>query len=173
MPANFVYCRYLDKRITLQECDERQAMRVNAIMTGLKYGKDARKVLCECCLKDPAKTECKKTETEVKAKIMRRIRQQFPKVHIFRIFTGKINLGGRWIVGAPAGTPDLCGFLPDGRFLGIEVKKPQGKTNKNRAELQAEFREKCNAAGGLAFQVESWEECEKMLTAALTAALNR
>jgi hypothetical protein len=169
MPANFVFCRYLDQRITLQECEERQAMRVNAIMTGLKYGKDARKVLCEHCLrgKDPAKTERKKTETEVKAEITRRIRQQFPRIHIFRVFTGKINLGDRWIVGAPPGTPDLCGFLPDGRFLGIEVKKPDGKTSKDRAELQAQFREKCNAAGGLAFQAGSWEECEKILRTAL------
>lgn len=43
------------------------------------------------------------------------------------------------------GTPDIIGILPDGRFLGIEVKSKKGK----QSVYQATFQERCEDLGGL------------------------
>lgn len=56
----------------------------------------------------------------------------------------RINAGGRpgenggWFKGAPAGHPDLTGFLaPHGRWFGLEVKTPEGKQSAQQAAFQA------------------------------------
>lgn len=58
---------------------------------------------------------------------------------------------------APKGTPDIIGFLNDGRFLGIEVKKPGGIIS----DEQIIFIEKINQAGGLAFVAFSIDDVIK------------
>lgn len=55
---------------------------------------------------------------------------------------------------APKGTPDIIGFLNDGRFLGIEVKKLDGKVS----DEQNIFINKINKAGGLAFVAYSLDD---------------
>ena len=47
---------------------------------------------------------------------------------------------------APAGTPDLVGYLaPSGRFVGLEVKKP----GERPTEIQKRAGEAIRAAGGI------------------------
>lgn len=42
--------------------------------------------------------------------------------HVFRVQSGMKKVDGYWMHFAPAGTPDIAGYTPDGTFLGIEVK---------------------------------------------------
>ena len=44
---------------------------------------------------------------------------------------------------APAGTPDIIGYFPNGKFLGIEVKQPKGKLSNK----QKEWHEKAEKSG--------------------------
>lgn len=55
---------------------------------------------------------------------------------------------------APRGTSDIIGFLNDGRFLGIEVKKPGGKVSDD----QDIFLNKINRAGGVGFVAYSIDD---------------
>ena len=50
-PNPFVHCRYLDRRILLRECNERQEMRQNFITLKLKAPKkdDVVMAICEDC----------------------------------------------------------------------------------------------------------------------------
>lgn len=52
------------------------------------------------------------------------------------------------------GIPDLIGYLPGGRFLAIEVKRPKGV----RRPEQIQFVADAKAAGAVAFFAESWED---------------
>ncbi len=100
------------------------------------------------------------TEAEIQKKIIKAL-------ETVGIYAWRNNVGGPrasargsagYDVKAGRGTADVMGILAGGRFLGIEVKKPNGKTSKERAELQRSFREKINARGGLAFQAESVDQ---------------
>lgn len=44
-----------------------------------------------------------------------------------------------------AGVPDIIGIMPDGRFIGIEVKSPKGK----QSEYQKAFEAKCKDKQGI------------------------
>ena len=44
-----------------------------------------------------------------------------------RMQSGKVKVRGGWMRLAPAGTPDIIGYLPDGRLFGIECKTLSGK----------------------------------------------
>jgi len=70
--------------------------------------------------------------------------------------TAQVKLGKNeyWMKLAPKGTPDLIGYLPDGRFLGIEVKRPGQHATKE----QQEFLDELNARGGLGFVAHSIDE---------------
>lgn len=60
---------------------------------------------------------------------------------------------------APRGTPDIIGFLNNGKFLGIEIKKPGGIVSDD----QNIFIDKINKAGGLAFVAFSLDDVIKKL----------
>lgn len=68
----------------------------------------------------------------------------------FGIFHWKVWQG----MGSTPGVPDIVGIMPDGRFLGIEVKTDRGVVS----DHQARFIEGINAAGGLAFVARSVDE---------------
>ena len=42
---------------------------------------------------------------------------------------------------APNGTPDIIGYLPGGKFLGIEVKKPGCKPSEEQLKWHADAQE--------------------------------
>jgi hypothetical protein len=55
--------------------------------------------------------------------------------------------------------PDILGILPDGRFLGIEVKSAKGVIHKE----QLEFIETANFFYGLAFVAKSLDDVKRHL----------
>ncbi len=108
------------------------------------------------------------SETDIKKTIIDGIRREFPSVTIFRVFCGTAKgASHRFIHGAETGTPDLCGFLPDGRFLGIEVKTAKGHY---RPE-QHDFAIKAARAGCAVFGAASWDEAREKLMDALQPVL--
>ncbi len=74
---------------------------------------------------------------------------------VWRTHSGVVAVRRGYLHGAPEGTADVCGYLHDGRFLGLEVKDPSGTTHKARAAAQLAWREAVLAAGGVAAQVTS------------------
>jgi len=68
----------------------------------------------------------------------------------FRIFHWKVWQG----LGSTPGVPDIVGIMPDGRFLGIEVKTAKGVLS----DHQSKFIENINAAGGFAFVARSVDD---------------
>ncbi len=99
------------------------------------------------------------SETDIKREILEKIRVHFPTCQAFRVFCGMAKLKYRVVQGADPGTPDICGFLPDGRFLGIEIKTEAGTFSKD----QYEFAVKAARAGCCILGVTSWEECRALL----------
>ena len=66
---------------------------------------------------------------------------------------------GRVIRMAPEGSPDIVGCMPDGRFLGVEVKLPGNKLR----DKQAEFLAKLKDSNAVAFVAHSVKEVENNL----------
>ena len=78
------------------------------------------------------------TETEIQKQILDYLKTTGVKA--WRANSGK----GRYNVYlSPAGTPDIIGYLPSGKFLGIEVKKPGEKP----IEKQVEWMEAAAGSG--------------------------
>jgi hypothetical protein len=76
-----------------------------------------------------------------------------------RINTGVIRKGSRYIHLAPTGTPDILIFRQPLHW--IELKA--GKTAKDRAEKQAEFREKVLSLGHKHITAKSLEDVQEFL----------
>lgn len=72
---------------------------------------------------------------------------------VWRNQSGIVRVKGGFMHLAPSGSPDVVGWTRDGRFVGFEVKVPNARTEKGRAERQAEWRARIIAAGGVAAQV--------------------
>jgi hypothetical protein len=68
-------------------------------------------------------------------------------VFCWRNNSGVARTGGRFIRFGSPGAPDILGILPDGRFLGIEVKTPTGIVS----EDQEAFHEAATRSGALVF----------------------
>ena len=73
------------------------------------------------------------------------------------------NSKRRVIRSAPPGTPDIIGWLPGGRFLGIEIKRPGERPRPS----QVERLQKINHDGGAGFWVTSVYGAEIILRALL------
>lgn len=99
------------------------------------------------------------TETEIKKSIIDGISKHMPGISVFKVISGAVSVGKFRVTGAPKGTPDLCGFLPDGRFLGIEVKTNSGTFSRE----QYEFLAKAAKAKAVVICATSWADCAKQL----------
>ena len=64
---------------------------------------------------------------------------------------------------AEEGWPDYIGYLPDGRFIGIEIKDPSGTTTKARKVKQAARGSDIIAAGGVYMILTSVEDASKKI----------
>lgn len=75
--------------------------------------------------------------------------------------TAQVKMGQReyWMRLAPKGTSDIIGYLPDGRFLAIEVKTKTGVPTPE----QREFINNVRIAGGLAFVATSIDDVQTYL----------
>ena len=107
------------------------------------------------------------SETKISAAIRKMIRAEFPQIIFDRMHCGCVKVRGGYMKLAEPGWPDYVGFLPDGRFIGIEVKDPDGTTNKKRAELQAARLADINSKGGVGIITSSVEDCRAQLIKAL------
>ena len=106
------------------------------------------------------------SETKISAAIRKMIRAEFPQIIFDRMHCGCVKVRGGYMKLAEPGWPDYVGFLPDGRFIGIEVKDPDGTTNKKRFELQKAKRDAINLTGAVAFQTDSVDDCRQKLLSA-------
>lgn len=98
------------------------------------------------------------SETEIVRAILELL--QYKKVFAWRNNSGKHFVQGKsrgyMIQLGPTGSPDIVGILPDGRFLGIEVKKP----GKKPTEAQNEFLGRIRNTNGVAFVATSIDDVE-------------
>lgn len=104
-------------------------------------------------------------ETKVSKEIREAIKKAFPQIRFWRNQCGlaKGFRGGIVRMGEP-GTPDYVGYLSDGRFFGMEIKDPAGKTDSDREKLQNDRLSDIRACGGIAIKVSSVEEAVSILS---------
>jgi len=78
---------------------------------------------------------------------------------VFRVQSGMIQKGRRWIHFAPSGTPDICGYHPStGKFIGIEVKDGAETTDE-----QDDFLSRAKESGALVGVATSVEEALRIV----------
>lgn len=79
---------------------------------------------------------------------------------LYRNNVGKLkDLQERYVeFGLCPGSSDLIGWMPDGRFLAVEVKVRGGRTAPKRLALQMAFQQAVRKDGGVAFFAYSVEE---------------
>lgn len=89
-------------------------------------------------------------------------------VYLIRINSGVARVEGqggkdRYVKGAPAGTSDRLGHLPNGRFLAIEYKRP----GEWPTPEQIEYLRDRNLGGAVAFWVDGVDVLDRYLSHAL------
>ena len=107
------------------------------------------------------------SETKISAAIKAMIKREFPEIVFDRMHCGSVRVRGGFMRLAEPGWPDYVGYLPDGRFIGIEVKDPNGTTTKARAELQTARRSDINAKGGICIITTGVDDCRQKLQEAM------
>ena len=99
------------------------------------------------------------SETDISLKIRKAIEKAYPEIRFTRHHCG---LAKGWHGGliklGDAGWPDYIGYLPDGRFFGLEIKDPSGRTAKQREQAQGERLNDISLCGGIGLKVSSVEE---------------
>ena len=99
------------------------------------------------------------SETQISKAIADFVRKNYPQVRFTRLQCG---LAKGWRGGiiklSEEGWPDYIGYLPDGRFIGIEIKDPSGTTQKARKAKQAARGSDIIAAGGVYIILTSVED---------------
>ncbi len=81
---------------------------------------------------------------------------------VWREQCGKVPVKRGYMHLAPEGTPDLVGYLPGGRLLGLEIKTARGKER----PAQTEWLARAKAAGCCVATVRSVEEAVAFVQAA-------
>jgi hypothetical protein len=111
-----------------------------------------------------------KPETALKRAILDGINRS-GLAFVWRNQSGCVKVQRGFMHLAPKGSPDIVGWLLDGsgRFCGVEVKTPEGTTQKARRGDQAEWRDRMRAAGAVCGQVESVQEALALLSGAARA----
>lgn len=91
-------------------------------------------------------------ESEIQKNIIDELNNRNCKV--WRANAGTVRVGGRTIKLLPKGFPDVFGVrLDDGKFLGLEIKKPKGRVSDEQIKFR-EFAEEHNILYGIAYSVE-------------------
>lgn len=101
------------------------------------------------------------SETQISKEIADFVRKYYPQIRFTRLQCG---LAKGWRGGviklSEEGWPDYIGYLPDGRFIGIEIKDPNGTTAKARKAKQAARGSDIIAAGGVYLILTSVEDAK-------------
>lgn len=84
-------------------------------------------------------------------------------IFAWRQNTGAAKIGGRYVRFGIKGQPDILGIMPDGRFLGIECKRPSGG---KQSESQKWFQSQILANNGVYLLVRSVAGLQKGLAQA-------
>lgn len=80
-------------------------------------------------------------------------------VFAWRNNAGFLRVGKRLIEMAPAGSPDIIGVLPGGKFIGVEVKCPGEEARPN----QVQFHERLRSYGAAVAVVHSVTEARQFI----------
>lgn len=83
---------------------------------------------------------------------------QLHNIFCWRNNTGATKIGSRFIRFGYAGSSDILGILPNGKFLAVECKREKGG---RLSEKQKIFLDTINKNGGFAICVNSLLELEK------------
>lgn len=75
-------------------------------------------------------------ETAVSREIRETLKKLFPDLRFTRLQCGSVKVKGGFMHLSDPGWPDYIGYTPRGTFFGLEIKDPNGKTSKDRKELQ-------------------------------------
>lgn len=103
------------------------------------------------------------SETKISAETKAAIKKEYPEIQFTRLQCGSVRVRGGFMRLSDPGWPDYIGYLPNGRFLGIEVKDPKGHTQKERAVLQTARKAHINMVGGFSITVTSAKEAIELL----------
>ena len=97
-----------------------------------------------------------KLEKEIQANLIK-IASKHPNVHfIDRSNSGKVKVKGGWMQLHKKGFPDLCGWVKGGKFLGIELKRPDTKNNTSKdQDSMLELMRESGCICGIAHDEES------------------
>lgn len=104
------------------------------------------------------------SETQISKAIADFVRKNYPQIQFTRLQCG---LAKGWRGGviklSEEGWPDYIGYLPNGRFIGIEIKDPSGKTAEARKVKQTARGSDIIAAGGVYLVLTSVEDASKKI----------
>ncbi len=98
-------------------------------------------------------------EGDIQGEVLRFLRSHVKVAWARRVNTGAAKLKGFYVRFGWVGCSDIIGQLTDGRFLALEVKKPNKVTTKD----QQLFLDRVNRHNGLAACVHSLEEVDAVL----------
>ena len=112
------------------------------------------------------------SETKISKDIQKMVDTEFPDIELTRTQAGSVKVRGGYMHLAKKGWPDRSGYMPDGRFLGIEVKDPRGKTEAKHEANQRERIADINSKGGVGLLVDSVEQAREALKEALRVKKN-
>lgn len=94
-------------------------------------------------------------EGRIKAACLRYLGKQ--RIMAWNNPSGAVRMGpDRWVHFGKKGSADILGCLPDGRFLAIEVKAPDGRLSQE----QKQFLDDISSVGGIAMVVQGWKEID-------------
>ena len=97
-----------------------------------------------------------KLEKEIQAELIKIIRKHPRVAFIDRANSGKVRVKGGFMQLHRKGTPDLIGFTTSGKFIGIELKRPDTKNaiKPEQAEMQKVMKD-CWCVCGIAYDEAS------------------
>ncbi|GHU72445.1 hypothetical protein FACS189450_10250 [Spirochaetia bacterium] len=85
---------------------------------------------------------------------------QLRGIYHWRNNTGAVRIRpGQFMSFGKKGSSDILGILPDGKFLAVEVKAPDGRLSPE----QRQFIQALRDFGGLAVVVKSWQDLDTAL----------
>jgi hypothetical protein len=95
-------------------------------------------------------------ESEIQRELLSLARNHPNVSWMDRANSGKVRVKGSFMQLHAKGTPDIIGFTVSGRFIGIELKRPDTKNNTNNDQkVMQELMRISNCVYGIAYDKES------------------